>query len=560
MAETDDSTVAHPRRATGSEHPEPDPRARADLERIHTEADVPTLLEELKNPVAARLVDEEALAAGGMGTVSTATDRLLGRRLAKKSIQPILRDDARMLRMFLREARTTGQLDHPNIVPVYDLGDRDGELYFTMKLVQGRTLKDIIRALPPLTDPKPLDPMELFNLLDVIVKVCDALAFAHSRGIVHCDVKSANVMVGDYGQVYLMDWGIARPLDGGRVSQVELPRLEPSDAAPPEHAEAGTTDATGDAVLGTAAYMSPEQAQGKRFLLDARADVFSAGAILYEILTRQPPYRAETREETLELAREAKFARPSDLAGDAVPRELERIVMKAMARYRSDRYEDTDELKEDLTRFMRGGAEFPQTTFPKGTYIVREGEPGNAAYIIVSGKCEVLKVVGGSATVMTTLGAGEVFGEMAVLSEGPRTATVLAVEDTTVLVVTRSELTRELGTLKPWMARLIQALAERMRDVYTQRRVTLSGGPTAPRVANQVLMHALAWGAIDASGAISMPWSVVSRELEAQMGAPPHTIHMVTAMYPFITLDTEKDTLVVRDIAGLTAKLRAQLR
>jgi len=307
--------------------------------------------------------------------------------------------------------------------------------------------------------------------------------------------------------------------------------------------------------------MSPEQAQGKRFLLDARADVFSIGAILYEIVTRSPPYKGESRDETLALARDAHYARPSDIVGKGVPPELERIVQKAMSRHRSDRYGDTDQLKEDLVRFMRGGAEFPQTTFAKGTYIVREGEPGSAAYIIVKGRCDVLKTVGGTTTTMTTLGAGEVFGETAVLSEGPRTATILAVEDTTVLVVTRVDLERELGTLKPWLARLIHALAARMRDVYTQKRVTLSGGPTAPRVANQVLMHALAWGKRDEqSGALSLKWSTTSKELEAQMGAPPNTIHMVVAMYPEVHLDLSADMLVVRDASSLAEKLRAALK
>ncbi len=553
MVEREDSTVLHTRFT--SEPPEPDPRIKADIERIHTEADVPTLLLELKNPVAQRLVDEEQLAAGGMGTVSVVSDRVLGRRMAKKSIVPLLRLDARMLRMFLREARTTGQLDHPNIVPVYDLGDRDGELYFTMKLVQGRTLKDVIRALPAGAIP----PLPLFNFLDAIVKVCDALAFAHSRGIVHCDVKSANVMVGDFGQVYLMDWGIARPLHAAtRGSSPDLAAASrQSSKAQPEGEP--ITDATGDAVLGTAAYMSPEQAQGKRFLLDARADVFSTGAILYELLTRQPPYRGESREETLELAREARYHKPSELVGDqTIAPELERIVLKAMARHRSDRYTDTGQLKEDLVRFMRGGAEFPQTSFKRGTYIVREGEPGNAAYIIVSGKCDVLKIVNGAVTTMTSLGAGEVFGETAILSEGPRTATVLATEDTTALTVTRTVLEQEIATMKPWMARLIHALATRMRDVYTQKRVTLSGGPTATRLANQVYMQLIGWGTHDETG-LWMPWSQVASELEAQMGAPPLTIHMVVRMYPQLVLDLDRDRITLTDASALIEKLRAQL-
>jgi serine/threonine-protein kinase len=520
---------------------------------------VQTMIEEFRKPPAERQVVERPLAAGGMGTVEIVVDRALGRRMAKKSIHGMLSSDPRMLRMFLREARTTGLLDHPNVVPVYDVGERDGHLYFTMKLVEGRTLKDMIRDLGGGGKPEAYGPLEanaLFNMLDVVVKVCDALAFAHARLVIHCDIKPANVMVGDFGEVYLMDWGIARLQgSGGPVDRSSQPDMDPNadEPSPP-------SGQTGDAVLGTANYMSPEQAEGSRFLLDGRSDIFSVGAMIYEILTGRPPYRGESHGETIELARTATFTPPSAVVGGArVPPELERIVLKAMARHRSDRYPDIAALKADLLRFMRGGAEFPQTTFKRGAVIMREGEPGKSAYIIVSGRAEVRKQMGGQMQVLKTLGAGEVFGEMAVLTEGPRTATVVAIEDTTVLVVTADVLQQELVLMKPWLARLVQALAERLRDLYTTKRVTLTGGPTAPRVALQVAMHLQMYGSHEPNGARSLRWSTLAKEIEAQMGAPPHTIHMVAVRYPGITLDLDADVITVSDPASLAQIVRADL-
>jgi serine/threonine-protein kinase len=234
--------------------------------------------------------------------------------------------------------------------------------------------------------------------------------------------------------------------------------------------------------------------------------------------------------------------------------------MKAMSRHRSDRYADTDALKADILRFMRGGAEYPQSTFPKGTVIIREGEPGNAAYIIVSGQCEVRKTINGVASVLKTLGAGDVFGEMAVLTESARTATVVATEETTALVVTQPVMQQELDLLKPWMARLLHTIAERFRDLYTTKRVTLSGGPTAARLANQLLMHVSTWGTPGANGALRMPWSKLAREIEAQMGAAPHTVHMVAAMYPGIALDLDHDEIVLTDRAAFQARIEREIK
>ncbi len=171
----DDATIAHVRRK--SEPPSgPADSNRTQTGNIEPVDDLGGLVAEMRKPAAERLEEQGLVASGGMGAVHVVVDRAIGRRMAMKTMHAMLRDDDRMLRLFLREARTTGLLDHPNIVPVYDVGERDGALYFTMKLVSGRTLREVIREHPTGVS----EPNVLFNLLDVVVKMCDALAFAHA--------------------------------------------------------------------------------------------------------------------------------------------------------------------------------------------------------------------------------------------------------------------------------------------------------------------------------------------------------------------------------------------
>jgi len=175
------------------------------------------------------------------------------------------------------------------------------------------------------------------------------------------------------------------------------------------------------------------------------SDVFLLGSVLYEILTRRPPYSSADRTETLSLAANGAFPAPRKIAKDGgVPPELERIVLRAMAKSPDARYPTVMALRDDLLRFLRGGGDFPRKTFGAGETIVREGEKGDAAYIIVAGSCEIQKEMPSGTETLQIIGPGAVFGEMAILTEGPRTATVVAVEPTTVMVVTGSILEQEM--------------------------------------------------------------------------------------------------------------------
>lgn len=500
-----------------------------------------SILEWVRRGTTERLDIEGRLAAGGMGAIDVAIDRALDRRVAMKSLHPQLRSEKQAVRMFLREARLTGLLDHPHIVPVYDIAEaRDGQLFFTMKLVEGRTLAELAGTLPRGVG----DTATLYMLLDVVARVCDALAFAHSKGVLHCDVKPANVMVGEFGQVFLMDWGIAKIMaaDGGE-------EVTPSKPVTP-----GVPSLTDHSIIGTAAYMSPEQALGNRRLLDQRSDVFLLGALLYELLTQRPPYQTKDRVEAIMMAQAGIVKSPRQVAGElAVPQELDRIVMRAMAKAPVDRYPSVAALKDDLIRFMRGGAEFPRKTFSAGQVILQEGDTGDAAYIVVEGRCDVSKTMGGVVKTLHHIDVGGVFGEMAILTKSRRTATVTAAETTTVLVVTQQVLEQELAALKPWMATLLKSLAVRFRDIDTQHRATFAQAPSAPRVANQVLMYVMTWGENGVVG-----WTELLKELEAQLGTQPLSLFAAIARYGFV-LDHANDRLTIPDLAKSRERIRADL-
>jgi tetratricopeptide (TPR) repeat protein len=269
---------------------------------------------------------------GGMGIVMRALDHELGREVALK----VARDtagDASLRERFRAEARITGLLEHPNIVPVHELGlDDDGRPYFTMKLVQGRTL----------ADPSMLAELSPERLAQVILRVCDALAFAHARGVVHRDLKPANVMVGSFGEVLVMDWGLAKQV-GSLGGSAATPGSAPETAA-------GTVTLAGT-VVGSPAYMPPEQARGELDAIDARTDVFGVGAILHEGLYGEPPYRGADRDEVL---RRAAAAQRSEPGRRSAPRELAAIVERALQPDREARYPSIEDLAADLRAYLDG--------------------------------------------------------------------------------------------------------------------------------------------------------------------------------------------------------------
>ncbi len=345
---------------------------------------------------------------GSMGVVLRIFDEDLQRTLAMKVVRgaegnspprraSVVRPPS--LGRFLAEAQVTGQLDHPGIAPVHELGlDTEGRVYFTMKLVQGRDLKHIFDLV--------FEGQEGWNetrALSVMLKVCEAMAYAHTKGVIHRDLKPANVMVGGFGEVYVMDWGLARVL--GRKDTHDI-RLRPESESSRTSLETERRDARGDArdsplmtvdgdVVGTPAYMPPEQARGEIENLSARSDVYALGAMLYHLLARQAPYvppRAKLNARAVLVSVvEAEPERLHELRKE-IPAELVAICEKAMSRYASDRYPDMLALAEDLRAYLEHrvvGAYETGAVAELKKWVVR-----NKALAIASAAAVMLLIVG----------------------------------------------------------------------------------------------------------------------------------------------------------------------
>lgn len=415
-----------------------------------------------RQEIDARYADLGEIGRGGMSLVRRMLDRSLLREAALKRLDPSFAVKPEQIERFLLEAQITGQLDHPNIVPIHELGrDEEGAYYFTMKMVEGETLAQRIESAGDAR----LKPDHLAELLQILIKVCEALSFAHSRGVIHRDVKPSNIMVGRFGQVYIMDWGVARLLppseDTGGDRRVAVSAVAEIDSP--------------GSIIGSPAYMAPEQVEGLHDTLDARTDVFALGATLYHVLTGRPPYTEPNYYKLLTQVLTCEFQPPDEVMGDGrVPPGLSRIVLRAMATHPDDRYPSVMEMQRDIELFMRGAWHLPTQTFPAGSAIVTEGEEADAAYILTEGRCQVSKVVQGRTNVVRELSAGDVFGEMAIFSSQRRTATVTAIDDVTVMVVKRDTLSSGLE-LSSWMGRFVKAMADRFLEVDSRLRMFESG-------------------------------------------------------------------------------------
>ncbi|MCA8948652.1 MAG: serine/threonine protein kinase [Planctomycetes bacterium] len=297
--------------------------------------------EPIRGPVAERYREEREIAAGGMGTIYRVWDPSLERGVAKKVLGTRWGEHdatAALSARFLGEAKVTAQLDHPGIVPVHELGlDERGRLYFTMSLVRGRSFSEVIDSVRARRD-----GWTRTRALGVLQRVCEAVAYAHSKGVIHRDLKPANVMVGPFGQAYVLDWGLARLGD-------VAPAASPVGNAPtsPNSTHAGD-------VIGTPAYMAPEQARGDLSAVGPRSDVYALGAMLYHLLTGQPPY-GEVLGATSQRVLDASLAGPPTpvraVARD-VPEELVAIQERAMARDPVQRYASAADLGDDLRAFL----------------------------------------------------------------------------------------------------------------------------------------------------------------------------------------------------------------
>jgi len=308
-----------------------------------------------------RILNE--VARGGQGAILRVYDQDLRRRLAMKVVlgegeqrgsgASVASVAPKTLGRFLEEAQVTAQLDHPGIVPVHELGlDSDGRVYFTMRLVKGENLGVIYDKTR-----NAQDGWSRTRTLNVLVKVCEAMSYAHHKGVIHRDLKPANVMVGRFGEVYVMDWGLARVVDrgNGRDARIDTDALANGDSSDSDDVD-GLMTMDGD-IVGTPAYMPPEQARGTLSEMGPHSDVYSLGAMLYELLAGHAPYSdASEKRNVFEILMAVQNERPRSLdriARDA-PQELVAICDKAMERDPAQRYPDMSGLAEDLRAFLEG--------------------------------------------------------------------------------------------------------------------------------------------------------------------------------------------------------------
>jgi serine/threonine protein kinase/WD40 repeat protein len=287
-------------------------------------------------------------AKGGLGRVWLAHDRELGRNVALKELRPEKAMNGPARQRFVREAKITGQLEHPNIVPVYELktDTESGRLYYAMRRVGGKTLREAIADFHKHRQSGEESQVELQKLLRNFVDVCNAVAYAHSRAVVHRDLKPENVLLGDYGEVVVLDWGLAK---SGIVDEVDE-STHVADMA--SMIEVGELDLTRDGwVLGTPGYMAPEQASGEIEKIGPRTDVYGLGSILFELLIGREPHASS---DLTELIREITDNPPPSprAINRGIPRALDAISRKAMATAPDDRYENVQALIKDVERFL----------------------------------------------------------------------------------------------------------------------------------------------------------------------------------------------------------------
>jgi tRNA A-37 threonylcarbamoyl transferase component Bud32 len=295
-------------------------------------------------------------AKGGLGEVYVASDEELHREVALKQIQDAHADDPDSRSRFVVEAEITGGLEHPGIVPVYLGHYADGRPYYAMRLIKGESLREALKqfhqAEGPARDPGARS-LELRQLLRRFLDVCNAVAYAHGRGVLHRDLKPSNVMLGPYGETLVVDWGLAKVIGRPDEASTEL-TLRPSSGSDVQATRAGVA-------IGTLSYMSPEQARGDLEKLGPASDVYSLGATLYHVLAGREPFRGEDAAEVQAQVIVGDFPKPREVLA-SVPAALEAICLKAMAREPNERYATPRALADDVEHWL---ADEPVSAWPE---------------------------------------------------------------------------------------------------------------------------------------------------------------------------------------------------
>lgn len=290
----------------------------------------------------------QSIGKGGMGEVLLAYDTICGRKIALKRIRPDLLEFRNIQNRFLKEARLTSQLMHPAIIPIYSIHQEENAIYYTMPYVQGETLKQILRKARQAE--KKGEKIEglaqsIPALMRIFLSVCQAVAYAHSKSVLHRDLKPENIIIGEYGEVMILDWGLAKLMESSEEDEIE------------EATQKNQQITLLGKVVGTVGYMAPERALGEP--ASKKTDIYSLGSILYQILTLRVPFRRGTLKEFRENMTKEVLQDPLDAAPYRdIPKELVQITLKCLAKNTSERYSNIDELIEDIQNYIEGRAEW----------------------------------------------------------------------------------------------------------------------------------------------------------------------------------------------------------
>src|ERR1700730_2003360 len=268
----------------------------------------------------------EKIGAGGQGTVYKATDAKLGRTVVIKVLPPELTVKEANLKRFEREARLASSLDHPNICTIFDLNDIEGLHFIAMQFVDGKNVRQLVNGRP----------LDLRSALSITIQVADALAAAHGRGFIHRDIKAGNVMVTPVGQAKILDFGLAKLMDGEGAGPGGIHHTDLTEVGIP---------------YGTATYAAPEQARGER--VDARADIFSTGVLLYEMLTGSWPFQGKTGVDVRHAVLHQDPQPLDEARPGGVPPHLQLILDRTLAKDPKQRYQKVGELRDDLRAVLR---------------------------------------------------------------------------------------------------------------------------------------------------------------------------------------------------------------
>jgi eukaryotic-like serine/threonine-protein kinase len=411
-----------------------------------------TIVAFLKNPD--RYTRLRELGAGSIGKVHAVFDNFLQRVVAHKVMKPEHVGNNNILQTFGNEIKLMGRLSHPGILPVYDamLGDV-GEPAYIMRYAEGQDLAALLQMPKGRLDSVAI-PLE--QAVRILVKLCETLAYAHDHGVLHLDLKPENIMLGRYGEVLIMDWGAARVYDTTKY-------------------EAGIKEHTGDSVhiehkhenrnllIGTPAYMSPEQLKSPRDQLMPASDIFSVGILFYQMITGQHPFKERVFEKLSDKI--ANFAPPAaHTVNPDIPHNISRICEGMLRKKPDERYASFREVIKDIDDYQRSGAGSPTRSYAAGEAIFKQGDPGDFVCIVVSGKVEISVDKNGKPHVIARLGANEPFGELAALTGNPRTATATALEPSVIRMISKQDIAVEIENLSPWVGSMVKALSKRFID------------------------------------------------------------------------------------------------